>query len=232
MPFPRCKANLYEWGTHMPLVVRWPAAAEAGREISDFINFEDFAPTFLEAGGLEPLPEMTGRSFLALLTGDTPSRPPRDRVFVERERHANVREGNLSYPCRAIRTREHLYVRNLRPDRWPAGDPERYGDIDGGPSKDYMMQHRDDPAVRPLFDLAFGKRPEEELYDLKTDPGELKNVADNAEYAAVKKKLRAELGKWMSDTADPRATGGGDEFDTYDYVGGGGGTRPQTGARK
>ncbi len=232
MPFPRCKANLYEYGTHMPLVVRWLARAEGGRQADDFITFDDFAPTFLEAAGLEPLPEMTGRSFLDLLTGQTPSGPARDIVFLERERHASVREPNLSYPCRAIRTTEYLYIWNLTPNRWPAGDPERYGDIDGGPSKDYMMEHRDDPAVRPLFELAFGMRPEEELYDLRNDPGELTNVADDLRHADAKKSLRAELEKWMADTADPRATGGGDEFDTYPYFGGRGRRRPQAGQRK
>jgi len=94
------------------------------------------------------------------------------------------------------------------------------------------MEHRDDPAVRPLFELAFGMRPEEELYDLRNDPGELTNVADDLRHADAKKSLRAELEKWMADTADPRATGGGDEFDTYPYFGGRGRRRPQAGQRK
>ena len=38
-------------------------------------------------------------------------------IFIERERHANVRHDNQSYPIRAIRTRDFLYIRNLRPDR-------------------------------------------------------------------------------------------------------------------
>ena len=66
-------------------------------------------------------------------------------MFLERERHAYVREGNLSYPSRAIRTQSYLYIRNLRPDRWPAGDPALvhsvgpYGDVDGSPTKDLML---------------------------------------------------------------------------------------------
>ena len=60
-------------------------------------------------------------------------------MFIERERHANVRQGNLSYPASAIRTKDYLYISNFRPDRWPAGDPQLdvavgpFGDIDGGP---------------------------------------------------------------------------------------------------
>src|SRR5262245_62985875 len=102
-PFPRCKANLYDGGTRQPLAVRWPARVKSGRVLDDFINLSDLAPTFLEAAGLKPLPEMTGRGFFGLLTGaQTPG--SRDRVFLERERHANVRQGDASYRARAART--------------------------------------------------------------------------------------------------------------------------------
>ncbi len=221
MPFPRAKANCYEFSTHMPLAIRWPARVKGGRKVEEFVSATDYAPTFLEAANLKPLPEMTGRSILHLLTGDAAptGATKRDHVFVERERHAACRAGNLSYPMRAIRTMEFLYIRNLQPDRWPAGDPPGYGDIDGGPTKSFLVEHKDDPKVARLFALACDKRAAEELYDLKKDPGELSNVAERAEYAETRKRLRAELDKWMADTADPRATGGGADFDTYPYVG-------------
>src|SRR5206468_2740280 len=155
-------------------------------------------------------PEMTGQSLLGLLDGK--KQVGRDAVFVERERHANVRKGDLSYAARAIRTREFLYVRNFRPDRWPAGDPEKwkavgpFGDCDGSPSKEFILGHRDEPEFAKLFQLAFVKRPAEELYDLSKDPHQIVNVADGAEYAAEKKRLRATLDRWMMDTKDPRAT--------------------------
>ncbi|MBM3333735.1 sulfatase, partial [Candidatus Sumerlaeota bacterium] len=155
MPFPRCKANLYNYGAHQPLAVRWSARAKGGRVVNDFISLTDIAPTFLEAAGLKPLLEMTGRSFLDLVTGENPVH--RDKVFVERERHANVRQGNKSYPCRAIRTTQFLYLRNLRPDLWPAGDPQlwhsvgTFGDCDGGPTKDYILDRRDQPEMKKFF---------------------------------------------------------------------------------
>jgi uncharacterized sulfatase len=227
-PFPRGKANLYDAGTHQPLAVRWPARVPGGRTSDAFISFEDFAPTILEACGVQPTPAMTGRSFLVLLSG-LPAGPPRDRVFdgvfVERERHANVRAGDLGYPARAVRTREFLYVRNFHPERWPAGDPELwkavgpFGDIDGGPTKDVLLARRDDPKVRHYFELACGKRPAEELYDVRKDPYELTNVADRPEYAAAKAKLRAELDRWMKETGDPRAAGEDDRWDRYPYYG-------------
>ncbi len=223
-PFPRAKANLYDAGTHQPLAVRWPARVGGGRVLDDFINLADLAPTFLEAAGLEPLPEMTGRSLLGLLTGrEKPGR--RTRTFVERERHANVRKGDLSYPSRAIRTGKYLYIRNFRPDRWPAGDPELYiavgpyGDCDGSPTKDFILAHRNEETCARSYELCFARRPAEELYDLARDPYEMTNVADKPGCSAARKELRAELDGWMRDTADPRATSDDDRWDRFPYYG-------------
>ncbi|MFB3829073.1 MAG: sulfatase [Bryobacteraceae bacterium] len=217
--FPRSKANVYNWGSHQPFAMMWKAGMKGGRTVDEFITLADMAPTFLEAAGLKPLAAMTGRSILGLATGA--SREKRDAVFVERERHANCRAGNLGYPMRAARTREYLYIRNLRPDRWPAGDPGRFGDVDPGPSKDYVLQHRNEP----YFPLAFEKRPAEELYDLKKDPFEIRNVAGDSAYAGARRDMRARLDLWMRETADPRASSDADPWDSYPYVGGGGGGR-------
>ncbi|PYI87935.1 MAG: heparan N-sulfatase, partial [Verrucomicrobia bacterium] len=222
-PFPRGKANLYDAGTRQPLAIRWPAKVASGKTIDAFVNLADLAPTFLHAAGLKPLPGMTGQSLLPLPTGKT--QPGRDMVFVERERHANVRKGDLSYPARAVRTKEFLYIRNLRPDRWPAGDPEMwkavgpFGDCDGSPSKEFLLGHRDESEFAKLFQLAFAKRPAEELYDLSKDPHQIVNVADRSEYVAAKKKLRARLDRWMTDTKDPLATSDDDPWDRYPYFG-------------
>ncbi len=167
---------------------------------------------------------MTAKSLLGLLTGAEKS-GRRNTVFIERERHANVRKGDLSYPARAIRTREFLYIRNFRSDRWPAGDPEMhftvgpFGDCDDGPTKQYLLNHRDAPGVQKFFELCFGKRPAEELYILKDDPHQLHNVAGQPEYAKAQKNLRMQLDKWMRDTADPRATTDDDRWDKYPYLG-------------
>src|SRR5262249_6094153 len=58
MPFPRAKANVYDGGTRQPLAVRWPGKVKAGSVINEFVVLTDIAPTFLEAAGLKPLPEM------------------------------------------------------------------------------------------------------------------------------------------------------------------------------
>ena len=222
-PFPRSKANLYDSGTRQPLAVRWPARFAGGRTEEAFVNLTDLAPTFLEAAGLKPPTDMTGRSLLPLLAGLP--QEGRTAVFVERERHANVRAGNLSYPARAIRTREFLYIRNFRPARWPAGDPEKwfavgpFGDCDGSPSKDFILDHREEETYAKFFKLGFAKRPAEELYVLANDPDQIKNVADQKIYAGVKQKLRSELDRWLKETADPRATEDDDRWDQFPYFG-------------
>ncbi len=232
LPFPRCKSNLYDTGTHVPLALRWPGHIEGGRTIEDFVSLQDLAPTFLEVAGLQPPPEMTGRSLLGILTSDKSGRvdPARDHVLVGKERHAWVRQGGLGYPCRAIRTYEYLYIRNFKPDRWPAGDPvgggepydakRTYGDIDDSPTKTYLIEHRDTPGVKRLFDLSVAKRPAEELYDLHKDPNQLNNVADEPAYAKAKEELAARLMAELKATSDPRVLGTGDVFDTYPYYGG------------
>jgi len=224
MPFPGAKANLYDAGTRMPLALRWPGKVKGGRRVDGFVGFTDFAPTFLEAAGLKPPPDMTGRSFLDLLTTGKSVR--RNKVFTERERHANARKGNLSYPCRAVRTDEFLYIRNPQPDRWPAGDPEMhmavgpFGDIDGSPSKSLILDRRDEEGISRFFQLACAKRPEEELYDLSKDPWQLDNVADRPEYGGARRRMRAELDRWMKATADPRALNPNDDrWDRYPYFG-------------
>jgi uncharacterized sulfatase len=226
LPFPRCKANLYDNGTHVPLAVRWGAKVPRGRTVEDFISLPDLAPTFLQAAGLAVSSAMTARSFLDILTSDKSGHidAQRERVFTGRERHTIAQpDGTGGYPMRAIRTREYLYVRNYRPERFPAGvdthAANAYRDIDPGPAKTYMMEHRGDAAVANLFELGFGKRPAEELYDLRSDTAELRNLASESSRTEIKARLGAELDAQLKSWRDPRALGRGDEFDGYPYLG-------------
>jgi arylsulfatase A-like enzyme len=213
----------------MPLAVFWPARIKGGRVVDDFVSLTDLAPTFLEAAGLKPPGDMTGRSLLPILLSGKSGRieRSRDRAYFGRERHANVREGDLGYPVRAVRTRGFLYVRNFAPDRWPAGDPPVYGDLDqanniaGSPSKQAVVEHDGDPAAIRRFELALGKRPGEELYDLASDPWQMTNLAGDRRYARQLKRLATDLDRELRRRGDPRARGEGGVFDRYPYVTGG-----------
>ncbi|MFC1639381.1 sulfatase [Gemmatimonadota bacterium] len=217
MPFPRAKANLYEYGTHMPLAMRWGNVIRTGRQIDDPVSFIDFAPTFLAAAG-HPVPSgMTGRSLLPVLQSHSSGYIDESRTYVltGRERHTHARADNLGYPARAIRSRTHLYVWNMKPDRWPAGDPEGFFDIDGSPSKDWILAHRTDPVESRYFELACGLRPEEELFDIRQDPACLQNLAATPGHAALRQALRAQLEEELRRQEDPRILGYGDIFDSY-----------------
>ena len=233
MPFPRGKGNLYDSGAHVPLAVRWPAKIKGNRIIDDFASTTDLAPTFLEAAGVERPAVMTGRSLVSILTGDKQGRvdPSRDHLINGKERHVPAQEAPDpgGTPMRAIRTHEFLYIRNLTPDRWPAGTPHHakafipgvwLGDCDNGPTKSYIVDNQNkDDAHRLAFSLCFGKRPAEELYDLKKDPEQLNNIAGDAAYAEMKAKLAKQLTEELTAMKDPRIVGGWEAWEKQPYYG-------------
>lgn len=224
MPFPRAKANCYEYGIHVPLAIAWPRGFAGGRVSDDLVGFVDLAPTFLEAAGVPIPPQMHGRSLLPLLRSGRSGRiePQRRFVLAGRERHSSSRWNNLSYPIRCLRTDRFLLIRNFRPNRWPAGHPAGYGgdlfgyyDIDASPTKSLLVQRRDDPEIRRFFHLAVEKRPEFELYDVIEDPGNLRNLAGDPRHAETFERLKRQLDTALKATGDPRVLDGGEVFESY-----------------
>ena len=224
MPFPRAKANCYEFGIHAPLAISWPAKIPADREVSDIVGFIDFAPTMLHAAGVEGPSDMSGQSFLDVLLSERDGQvnPKRNRAYSARERHSSSRFDNRTYPIRAMRTPKYLYIRNFRPERWPAGHPAGfkndafgYYDIDACPSKTFLWEHRDDPRLGQFFQWSVEKRPEIELYDIENDPANLINLADNPMYATIRGELGQEFETYLRKTGDPRVLDGGDIYETY-----------------
>lgn len=235
MPFPRGKGNLYDLGARVPLAIRWgDKITGPGRREECFVSLTDLAPTFLRAASVDVPDVMTGHDLLPVLTAprqQAAEEPRRDHVLLGRERHTQTQEApdGGGYPSRAIRTKDYLYIRNFVPERWPAGTPDYrrafldrawLGDCDNGPSKMYLWQRRDDPHIKSKYDLAFAKRPAEELYDLAADPDQQLNVAADARYAATKRELSERLLNELKATGDPRANREGHAFDKYPYYGG------------
>ena len=218
MPFPRVKGHTYDMAHRVPLVASWPAGiVHPGRRAEQLVSLIDLAPTFLELFGVDGekagMATITGTSVADLLR-DSPKRE-RPFVIVGRERN-DVRcrpgtESGLGYPARAIRQDTLFYVHNFAPDRWPCGNVELgLLDTDDGPTKSIIE------AAGPHdrhWQLCFGKRPADELYDLATDPDCVQNLAEKMpeKIAALRGTLFAELRR----QADPRILGQGDVFDAY-----------------
>jgi N-sulfoglucosamine sulfohydrolase len=225
MPFPRAKVNLNDWGVRMPLAIRWGSKITGSRVVDDFTSHIDLAPTFLEAAGIVPPEEMTGKSLLPVLKSDASGivDSSRDRAYFALERHTWCRPEGAAYPIRGMRTRDHLYLKNYQPDRWPTGGPTFvssnktfHGDVDGCPTKDFMLAPENQQRYSREFALCFGKRPEEEVYDVRKDPDQIDNLAGQAEFQSVKNRLGAELETFLKKTGDPRMEGK-DPWQQYVY---------------
>ena len=208
LPFPRCKATLYDTGTHVPLAIRWGAKVQGGRRIQDLVSLTDLAPTFLEAVGIKVPEVMTGQSLLPILWSQKSGQVEVGRTFTLAGMDRHV----YPSPARAIRTTDFLYIQNQNPSKWPTGESQKESpeidfsdgswpthrgafsfNIDPSPSKQFLLDHRADPEVAPFFALAGGPRPKEELYDLKIDPNQLVNVVGDPRYAERRMALQKQL---------------------------------------
>lgn len=227
MPFPRCKGNLYDSGTRVPLAIRYPAKIQAGSATETLISLVDLAPTFLQLADAEVPETITGKSLLPVFEDSSFVLRP-DGIVFGKERHCPAQEAPIDggYPCRGLRTNDYLYVRNYFPDRWPSGNPNWknswmkgswLGDTDNGPTKTEIAK---DPTSR-FFELCFAKRPAEELYDLRNDPDQLKNLAEDSEHSAALGSMRQSLQQQLLQTHDPRANDPECDIDAYQpYTGG------------
>ncbi|REG87156.1 sulfatase family protein [Algoriphagus antarcticus] len=245
MPFPRAKANSYEYGVHVPFAIRYPKQFPGNRVIEDPLGFIDIAPTILEATntsskGMLPI---TGKSLLNLLSSSEGSVTTKGRAaYSGRERHSSSRYLNWGYPQRAIRKGDYLFIWNMKPERWPSGAPQKfsendslqllplygldehnkyinesaYTDIDDSPTKTYLIENHKEELVLPYFDFAVEKRPEYELYNVEEDPSCLKNLSGIQLLKNIEGALKTELISELNKSNDPRVVGPNTElFDSY-----------------
>ena len=232
--FPYGKCNLYDFGTRVSLALSGPGII-GNRVVNDFVTLPDLASTFLESGNVEVPNVMTSKSLWPILKSNKKGivDESRDHVLTGRERHvARARRGQMPYPQRAIRTDKYLYIMNFKPDRYPLGDhynldTDKEADVnqltnntfvtipdeDAGPTKAWIVKNRKDPKYKKYFSRAYGKRPLEELYDLKKDPYQMNNVARESGYERVRKELNQKLFNLLNETKDPRLLNDGSFFE-------------------
>ncbi len=226
MPFPRVKGQEYEQSNHMPLAVMWnDGIKNTGLVVEDYVSFIDLAPTFLDAAGVDGedcgMQPITGQSWRGIFNTFKSGQvdPKKDHVLIGKERHDIGRPDNVGYPVRGIVKNGYLYLHNFKPDRWPAGNPETgYTNTDGSPTKTEVLQTRKDSRPVKYWQGSFGKRPQEELYDVRIDADCTNNLAGIASYEKLKKQLKEQLFKELKEQGDPRMFGRGDIFDEYLYA--------------
>jgi uncharacterized sulfatase len=240
MPMLRSKATCYEYGLHVPMEIAWAKRVPAGRVVDDPIGFVDLNATILAAARVghpakdDPSLAPVGRDFLPLLTSTKQGlvNPNQAFVFAGHERHTLTRYNDIGYPIRALRTPQYLYLRNLRPERWPIGDPQRisrstgrllplhagcYRDVDDQELLQLLIKEaRTSEKYATLLNLIVGRHPAEELYDIQKDPDCLHNLAGNPAFAADLAGLAAQMDGELKRTQDPRLYGENpDVADTY-----------------
>ena len=227
MPFPRIKGQVYEYSNHLPLAIMWPKGIKnPGRVVNDFVNFIDFTPTYLELAGLTAeqagMQPVTGKSLTDIFFAEKDAKGFADRnfVLVGKERHDVGRPDDQGYPVRGIIKGDFLYLRNFKPERWPMGNPETgYLNCDGSLTKTYILDTRRKKGNQEYWQLNFGKRDAEELYNIIEDPFCMKNLVGNIDLAELKIELETELVQKLTEQNDPRIIGNGDIFDNYKYMG-------------
>jgi N-sulfoglucosamine sulfohydrolase len=227
MPFPRVKGTAYDEATHMPLAIRWPHGIKSpGRAVDDYVSFIDIAPTFLAAAGVDPaeagMEPIQGRGLQPIFQRDQGQaagpEAGRDSLIIGQERHDLGRPNDVGYPIRGLFYDGFLYLKNFEPTRWPMCDPiTGYLNTDGGPTKSVILDRNRHGIDHEIWQLDFGFRPAEELYDLKADPDCMVNLADDAAHAARRDALRERLLAELHQQHDPRVEGNGAVFDAYPY---------------
>ncbi|HYW78879.1 MAG TPA: sulfatase/phosphatase domain-containing protein, partial [Thermoguttaceae bacterium] len=193
---PRHKRWLYDSGTRVPMMIRFPATMQhlapgrPGTTVDRLVSFLDFAPTVLRLAGLEIPDNMQGTPFL----GD-PTAKPRDYVFAIRDRVDEASEVS-----RMVRDERYRYIRNFMPHR------ARMQHSDYSEQTPTRQEFRRLAAAGqlegPPKDLMSPTKSPEELYDTANDPHEIHNLIDSPEHQEIVSRMRDVLHDWMIRTQD------------------------------
>ncbi|MBD3184827.1 sulfatase-like hydrolase/transferase [Candidatus Poribacteria bacterium] len=186
----RGKQFLYDGGIHIPLIVRWPGHIQPGTVRDDLISMVDLAPTWLNIAGAEVPEYMEGQDFLG-------------SDFTEREYIIAARDrcDETDDRIRCVQAKKYKYIRNFHPERpytyFNAYKKQAYPVL----TLMEIMQERGELKPEQARFTA-PNRPEEELYDLKNDPHEINNLADDPEHQKILKDLSSKLDSWIKETGD------------------------------
>ena len=188
---PRAKQFLYDEGLHIPLIIRWPASVKPGTSSTDLISNVDIVPTILGIAGL-PVPKyLQGRNIL------DPGSPPRKLIFAGRDKMDSTHDA-----MRAVRSQDFKYIVNLMPERpYCQFNDYKERSYPGLAVLDVLHLEGKLPPEQDAFMQSC--KPPEELYDLRKDPYEIHNLAQDAAYANILQDMRNKLSGWRTSVGDP-----------------------------
>lgn len=204
--FPFGKWTCYDTGLQSAFISRWPGRIQPGAISDAMIEYSDILPTFVEAAGGAPAPELDGKSLLPVLLGDKQGH--KKYVFGEMTTRS-INNGSDYYGIRSIRSRQFKYIWNFTPDVL-----FKNVCVESDIFQSWIAKAAKGDAEAAEKVKRYQQRPEEELYDVIKDPYEWNNLAENPEYASRKKELKAALLQWMEEMGDK---GQQTELDAFEH---------------
>lgn len=193
---PRYKRWLYTTGLEAALIIRVPAkfrhlvGLPPGSESEDLITFIDLAPTVLSLAGIDVPDNMEGQPFMGEVIAE-----PRTHFIAHRDRADDVYD-----MARAVRTENYMYIRNYMPHLPYIQDALIFG---AHKTSSVELDRVRAEGLLPVHGEAmYRPRAMEELYDVKSDPFELNNLADDPAYSFVLNEKRNLLNEWILETRD------------------------------
>jgi arylsulfatase A-like enzyme len=190
-PLPRQKRLLYDSGTKVPMIVRFPNRQFAGQRDGRMVSFIDLAPTMLSLTGLKPPEHMHGTAFLGEYL--RPEEP--NYIFGAADRFDEFTDR-----IRSVRDKRFKYIKNYEPEK------ALYADVafrKNMPLMQELLRLRENDQLTPEQALWFQEsKPGEELYEISTDPHELKNLANNPEFQKDLERLRDACNDWVGEIND------------------------------
>lgn len=190
-PFPRDKTTLYDSGIRTPLIIRWPTVIKPGSRCQQLVSVVDLAPTILKLAKLPVGKNYVGKDITSLLNGEDIE--IREAIFAEKNWH------DYEDRSRAVRDRRYKYIINHYADL-PGTPPADAARSDTFKEMQRLLNEGKLPSIQANPFLV--PRPLEELYDLKTDPFELKNLAADPAHQDTLARLRALHQQWRLRTKE------------------------------
>jgi N-sulfoglucosamine sulfohydrolase len=195
--FARGKVFVTEGGLRIPMIVRWPNHAKPGIVSKQLVSTVDLLPTIIDAAGGRVPEGVPGKVLQGVLEGQT--LPLRTHLFAER----NCDSADLHFPQRSVRDARYKLIKTLLDDRPDPGAQKCLvngaSNFRGSPT--HAELEKSDPKTRQIYDTWLNPPPIQ-LYDLRNDPNEFDNLADDPDYHLIQQKLITALNEWQERTDD------------------------------